>query len=148
MSEHCVTLNWNRESEDFTYKNYNRSHEWDFGHGTVVKASAAKDYLGDEELVDPEQSFVASLSACHMLTFLAIASQKKFVVDSYKDDAVGILAKNEQGKMAITEVKLHPHIVFSGDNQPSADDLAKLHDAAHHNCFIANSVTTKVTVEA
>lgn len=147
MSEHCITLSWNRTSEDFQIKNYNRAHEWDFGNGNIVKASAAKDYMGDAEMVDPEQAFVASIAACHMLTFLAIASQKKYTIDSYKDDAVGILAKNEQGKMAVTEVILHPHIQFSGDTQPSAEDLKKLHDAAHHNCFIANSITTKVRVE-
>lgn len=146
MSEHHVTVNWERTSDDFSYKNYNRDYTWDYGHGVVVEGSAAKEFLGDEKLVDPEQAFVASLSACHMLTFLAIASQKKYIIDSYMDDAVGILGKNAEGKMAMIEVRLNPQISFSGDNQPSREEMAKLHDAAHHNCFIANSVVTKVTV--
>ncbi len=147
MSEHKVTLSWKRESDDFSYKNYNRSHQWDFGHGVTVVASAAPDYQGEPELVDPEQAFVAALASCHMLTFLAIASQKRLVVDSYEDKATGVLGKNAEGKMALTEVTLRPKIVFGGDNQPDADTLAKLHDAAHHNCFLANSVTTSIKVE-
>jgi organic hydroperoxide reductase OsmC/OhrA len=147
MSEHKVTVTWKRESADFAYKNYNRSHEWDFGHGVVVPASAAPAFLGNEEMVDPEQAFVAAMSSCHMLTFLAVASQKKYVVDSYEDHAVGLLAKNAQGKMAMTEVTLNPHITFSGDQQPDAQALHQLHETAHRECFIANSVTTKVNIK-
>lgn len=146
MSEHKAHIKWKRESADFAYKNYNRDHEWDFGHGIVVPASAAAAFLGNEKLVDPEQAFVASLSSCHMLTFLAVASQKKLIVDSYDDEAVGILAKNEQGKMAITEVTLSPRITFSG-TKPDEKTLHELHEFAHRECFIANSVTTKVTVK-
>lgn len=146
MSEHKATVTWKRESADFGYKNYNRSHTWDFGHGNIVKASAAASFLGDTELVDPEQAFVASLSACHMLTFLAVASQKKFTVDSYEDHAVGILAKDPQGKMVMTEVTLSPQITFSGQ-QPDAPALHQLHEVAHRECFIANSVRTKVHIK-
>lgn len=146
MSEHKAIIIWKRESADFAYKNYNRDHTWDFGHGNVVKASAAAAYLGNPEMIDPEQTFVASLSSCHMLTFLAIASQKKLVVDSYEDHAVGILAKNANGKMAITEVTLSPKITFSG-TQPDEATLHQLHETAHKECFIANSVTTYITVK-
>src|ERR1035437_4574786 len=98
MSEHKVTISWKREIEDFSYPKYDRTHEWIFEGGTVVKASAAPKYMGKFELVDPEEAFAASLSSCHMLTFLAIASRKKFVVDSYEDNAVAIMTMNSDRK--------------------------------------------------
>ena len=112
-----------------------------------MQASAAPAYLGNPKLVDPEEAFVASLSSCHMLTFLAIAAKKKFVLDEYVDNAVGHMEKNAEGKMAITKVTLKPKITFSGDKKPTAEELDKMHHAAHDNCFIANSVKTEVTVE-
>ena len=84
MSEHKVTIQWRREG-DFSSKTYNRSHQWDFGHGNTINASAASDFQGDKECVDPEQAFVAALASCHMLTFLAIAAKKQYVVDRYED---------------------------------------------------------------
>ena len=111
-----------------------------------MMATAAPAYLGNPANVDPEEAFVASLSSCHMLTFLAIACKQKFVLDSYDDDAVGYMEKNAQGKLAITRVELRPKIKFSAEKQPSPEELEKMHHAAHENCFIANSVTTEVTV--
>ena len=63
MSSHPITLTWNREGKDFGYKSYSRDHDLDFGHGVTLRASAAADFLGSEEIPDPEQAFVASLSA-------------------------------------------------------------------------------------
>jgi organic hydroperoxide reductase OsmC/OhrA len=96
--------------------------------------------------VDPEAALVAALSSCHMLTFLALAANKGFVVESYEDAAVGHLEKNAQGKFAVTRVDLHPKIAFGGAKQPAAADLEWLHDKAHKECFIANSVLTDVHV--
>ena len=148
MSEHRVTIDWKRQTPDFAYESYNRDHEWRFDAGIVVRASAAPDYKGSESCVDPEEAFVASLSSCHMLTFLAIACKKRLTVDSYQDQAVGILAKDAAGNLAITQVTLRPEIQFSGDKQPTAEELRRLHDQAHHACFIANSVKTEVVVES
>ncbi len=147
MSEHKVTLTWNRGETPFDYQKYPRNHTWKFDGGHEMEASAAPVYLGDPKNVDPEEAFVASLSSCHMLTFLAIACKQKFVVDEYVDDAVGHMEKNAEGKMAITRVGLKPTIKWSGEKQPSAEELEKIHHAAHDNCFIANSVKTEVTVE-
>ena len=119
---------------------------WRFPNGVEVPGSAAPAYLGNPQRVDPEAAFVAALSSCHMLTFLALASNKGFVVDSYEDAAVGHLEKNANGKLAITRVDLHPKIAYSGAKQPAAADLDWLHDKAHKECFIANSVTTEVKV--
>ena len=145
MSEHKTTIKWSRDGKDFTYKTYSRDHFW-IANGNEIPASAAPAYFGNSSRVDPETAMVAALSSCHMLTFLALAANKGFVVESYEDAAVGHLEKNAQGKLAITRVELHPRIVYSGGKQPTATDLDWLHDKAHRECFIANSVTTDVQV--
>ena len=144
MSEHKANIKWTRGSVDFAYKTYSRDHSWRFDNGVEVPASAAPAYLGNAQRVDPEAAFVAALSSCHMLTFLALASNKGFVVDSYEDSAIGHLEKNAGGKLAITRVELHPKIIYGGAKQPTPADLEWLHDKAHRECFIANSVTTEV----
>jgi organic hydroperoxide reductase OsmC/OhrA len=147
MSEHKVTLKWERGDAEFSYQNYPRDHLWSFDGGHTVRATAAPAYLGNPANVDPEEAFVASLSSCHMLTFLAIACKQKFLLDSYEDEAVGYMEKNADGKMAITRVELRPRITWGEDRTPSAEELDKMHHAAHENCFIANSVKTNVTVD-
>ena len=146
MSEHKATIVWARNGADFGYKTYPRDHAWRFDNGIEIPGSAAPAYLGNPDRVDPEGAFVAALASCHMLTFLALASNRGFVVDSYEDCAVGHLGKNANGKMAVIRVDLHPQITFSGAKLPAQTDLDWLHDKAHKECFIANSVNTEVTV--
>ena len=146
MSEHKMTLTWKRGDLPFEYQKYSRNHTWKFDGGHEMTASAAAAYLGDPKNANPEEAYVASLSSCHMLTFLAIACKQKFVLDEYIDDAVGHMEKNADGKVAITKVTLKPKITFSGDKKPSAEELDKMHHAAHENCFIASSVKTEITV--
>ena len=141
-----MTLTWKRGDLPFEYQKYSRNHTWKFEGGHEMTASAAPAYLGDPKNVNPEEAYIASLSSCHMLTFLAIACKQKFVLDEYIDEAVGHMEKNAEGKMAITKVTLTPKITFSGDKKPSAEELDKMHHAAHENCFIANSVKTEITV--
>jgi len=141
MSEHKATIDWKRETPDFAYQTYNRDHDWAFDAGVTIRASAAPAYLGSESCVDPEEAFVASLSSCHMLTFLAVAARRKYVVDAYHDEA------DAGGRLAITRVTLTPQVSFSGEKTPSPEELRQLHDQAHHACFIANSVKTEVVVE-
>lgn len=148
MSEHKATIKWARNGADFGYRNYSRDHIWRFDNGVETPASAAPAYLGNPQRVDPEAAFVAALSSCHMLTFLALASNKGFVVDDYEDCAVGRLEKNADGRLAITHVELRPRIIWGGDKQPTQADIDRLHDRAHRECFIANSVTTEVRVVA
>jgi organic hydroperoxide reductase OsmC/OhrA len=147
VSEHHATVSWQPTSEDFSYENYDRNHSWSFPGGSEVAASAAPAFLGSPDRVDPEAAFVASLSSCHMLTFLAIASRRRLAVARYVDYAVGTMEKNADGKLAITRVALRPEIEFSGD-APDAERLAKMHELAHRECFIANSVKTEIVVEA
>ena len=147
MSEHIVTVDWERETPDFAYQTYNRDHDWKFDGGVTVRASAAPAYLGSASCVDPEEAFVASLSSCHMLTFLAICAKKRFVVDAYRDRAVGVLDKDAAGRLAIVRVTLRPEVAFGGEKVPTPEELRPLHDQAHHACFVANSVKTEVVVE-
>ena len=146
MSEHRAKVHWNRQGKEFAVKEYSREHLWTFEGGSEVRASAAPKYLGDPALVDPEEAFVAALSSCHMLTFLALAARDGFVVDDYEDRAVGFLERNAEKRVAITRVTLDPKITWGGD-APTQEKLGELHDKAHKHCFIANSVTTEITVE-
>jgi organic hydroperoxide reductase OsmC/OhrA len=147
MSEHGVSVRWERAGGDFTYETYTRDHVWRFAGGVVVPASGAPEFRGNPERVDPEAAFVAALSSCHMLTFLAIAARKRLVVDAYEDQAVGWLEKNEAGKLAMTRVVLRPRVVFAG-GAPPPETVSDLHERAHRECFIANSVLARVEVEA
>lgn len=146
MSEHKITLKWERSTPDFSYKTYDRTHSVRFSGGASTQLTAAPEYLGNPAIPNPEELLVAALSSCHMLTFLALAAMKGLTVNSYTDDAVGLLGKNTEGKMAVTEVTLRPRITFEG-NEPDHTTLHQLHEKAHTQCFIANSVTTKVNVE-
>jgi organic hydroperoxide reductase OsmC/OhrA len=145
VSQHIAEISWSRDGRDFTYRDYSRDHEWRFESGVVVPGSANPAYLGSPERVDPEEAFVAALSSCHMLTFLAIAAKKRLVVDEYVDRAVGYMEKNEAGRMAITRVVLEPEIGW-GSEPPDTRTLEQMHHLAHEECFIANSVITEVIV--
>ena len=147
MSEHRASIHWIRNDRPFDNEGYSRDHEWAFDGGHRMTGSAAPDYLGSPHGVDPEEALVAALSSCHMLTLLAIAAKKGWVVDDYQDDAVGTLEKNGEGRLAVTRVALRPRIAFAAGKAPDAEALVKLHESAHRNCFIANSVKTEVTVE-
>ena len=124
MSEHHAAIKWQRSSADFTWQTYNRAHEWRFT-ATTVPASATKEFRGDESRVNPEEALVAALSACHMLTFLAVAAKRKLSLDSYEDDAVGVLEKNAAGKLAITRVTLRR--VWPSRTEESSPHHWKMH---------------------
>ncbi|HEY3638400.1 MAG TPA: OsmC family protein [Rhizomicrobium sp.] len=148
MSEHRAQLRWKRTSADFTYQNYNRAHEVLFKDGAIVlPSSSAPEFLGDPERVDPEEAFVASLSGCHMLTFLAICARKRLSLESYEDDANGVLEKGPEGKLWIGHVTLRPLVRFSDGVEVTPAQLEQLHHQSHSDCFIANSVRTDVRVE-
>lgn len=126
-------------------EDYSRSHVWRFDGGVEVPASSAPDLHGDPSCVDPEEAFVASISSCHMLWFLHLAADRGFHVRTYTDRAVGHMNRVDRGVIAITDVDLHPEIEWVGD-VPDARTTAEIHDESHHRCFIANSVTSTITV--
>ncbi len=149
MSEHHANLSWSRGDSGFGYKEYPRTHTWTFPRsGQTLQAAAAPAFLGAEDCVDPEEAFVAALASCHMLTFLAVASMSGYVVDRYDDAPVGHLEKGENGKLWLARVAMRPRIVFSSEKQPTPEDLETLHEKAHRECFLANSVKTEVTWES
>jgi organic hydroperoxide reductase OsmC/OhrA len=148
-----IKISWKKKSSEvFTDKKYSRAHKWIFDGGIELPASSSQHVvplpMSDESAVDPEEAYVASISSCHMLWFLSIAAGKKFIVDSYEDEAEGILAKDKNGKLAITEIFLKPRISFIGGKIPAKNEIVELHHLAHENCFIANSVKTKIKVES
>ena len=151
MSEHSASIHWERQGQDFSTQRYSRRHIWQFDGGTRVVASASPQVVpmpwSDASAVDPEEAFVAALSSCHMLWFLSCAAQASWVIDEYRDHAVGVLARNAQGRLAITTVTLRPEVVFGGPRQPDAAELTRLHHEAHEACFITNSVKTEVRCE-
>jgi organic hydroperoxide reductase OsmC/OhrA len=135
-----------RRGPDFKYETYDRNFSVVFEGGQELVASAAPDYLGDASHANPEEMLAAAIASCHMLSFLAIVCKSGVTVDSYTDDAVAVLEKNVEGRMAVTEVKLNPKIVFSGENIPDPVRLKSFHEKAHRVCFIANSVKCRITV--
>lgn len=151
MSEYFAIIHWERNGEAFTDNRYSRSHTWTFDGGIEVPASSSPHVVplpySNPSAVDPEEAFVASLSSCHMLWFLSIAAKRGFRVDSYTDDAAGVMKKDESGRLAITRVTLRPRVTFSGDKLPTQAEIQAMHHEAHEQCFIANSVTTDVRCE-
>ena len=145
MSKHLARISWQRQTPGFSLPDYNRDHEWEFPGGVSLEASAAVAYHGHEARVDPEQALVAAVSSCHMLTFLAICARKGLVIDRYVDSAVGYLEKNQASRLAVTHIELSPEIEFA-ENAPSEAELKELHEKAHQQCFIANSVRTKISL--
>ncbi len=152
MAEYFSKVVWQRQPEEnFIDKKYSRGHQWEFDGGVVVPASASPHIVplpySVEENVDPEEAFVASLSSCHMLFFLDLASRESFVVDQYIDNAIGRMEKGNDGKIMVTKVTLRPEITFGLSKLPSREQIEKLHHRAHDLCFIANSVKTEVVTE-
>ncbi len=146
MSEHHASIRFAHSAGSFADKSFSRDHQWLFKGDQQLLASSAPAFNGNPNAVDPEDAFTASLASCHMLTLLALAAVKGFEVASYSDDAIGTLDKNEQGRMSMVRVVLRPRIEFTG-RQPTIEELHGLHERAHKACFIANSVTTAVSVE-
>lgn len=151
MAEYSAEVLWCREEQDFLGKRYSRRHLLRFDGGAELAASSSPHVvpvpMSDPAAVDPEEAFVASLASCHLLWFLSIAADRGYCVDRYSDRPLGVMAKNGEGKLAMTVVTLRPQVVFSGDCQPSRDDVRQMHRRAHEECFIANSVRSEVRCE-
>jgi organic hydroperoxide reductase OsmC/OhrA len=148
MAEHRISLDWSRDGGSFERGNYAKNHVIRFDGGqTLRNSSAPGDYGGDASESNPEELLLSALSSCHMLTFLAVAANRGYVIDSYHDDASAELGKNADGKMAVVKATLAPKVAFSGDKRPNADEYAALQARAHAACFIANSVKTQVELK-
>ncbi|WP_024771018.1 OsmC family protein [Aquimarina macrocephali] len=148
--KHSARVFWKKnQHEAFMDGKYSRAHAWYFDGGAEILASSSPEVvptpMSNASAVDPEEAFLASVSSCHMLFFLSIASKKKYVVESYEDHPVGEL--NEiKGKKAITTIALCPKVIFKG-NQPSIKNIEQMHNLAHSNCFIANSIIANIQIK-
>lgn len=150
--EYKAVIAWERGAgEPFTDLKFSRAHQWSFDGGITVPGSSSplsvRVPYSRAEAVDPEEALVAALSSCHMLTFLYLAAKQGIVVDSYQDEAVGVMTKNARGKLFVSKVALRPRIAFAGTQPPNAAQLAELHHHAHEECYIANSVLTEIVVD-
>lgn len=134
VTQHSARVVWEGSKEDL------RAHRVEIG-GVVVRGSASPQWGGDPEATDPEQMFVAALSSCHMLWFLALARERRLRVLAYEDEARGTL---DHDTFAFTGVTLRPRITFEED--PGEEVLAELHHEAHRRCYIANSTSIPVEV--
>ena len=152
MAEHKAIIRWKRKENDqeFTKGKYSREHTWQFDGGVSVPASPSPSVVpapwSNPANVDPEEAFVASVSSCHMLTFLHLASKRGFQIESYDDEAVGTMTKGANGVPWVNLVTLHPKIVYSGGKQPNPSEEGELHHLSHEQCFIADSIKTEVKV--
>lgn len=144
-------LEWQRNGQNFLDQRYSRAHEWIFDGGLRVPASSSPLSvplpMSNADNVDPEEALIAAASSCHMLFFLSIAARRGHVVESYNDHAVGLLEKDERGRMSMTSITLRPAIVFAGTDWPDQDELDAIHHEAHDKCYIANSLRAEITVE-
>lgn len=150
MHEYKATIYWENKGPDFLKGRYSREHTWSFDGGVKVPASSSPNVVplpwSNPTNVDPEEAYVASLASCHMLTFVWLAGKAGFQAESYQDDAVGAMDKNERGQFWVSKVTLRPKVVWSGEKQPTESEIERLHHRAHEECYIANSVKTEVTV--
>ena len=151
MSTYTAKITWKSDSpETFTKNRYTRGHSWEFDGGVTVPASSSPEVVprfSVEAAVDPEEALVASVSSCHMLTFLYLAANAGFNVASYTDNAVGELAKRKDGRQWMSTITLDPQIDWLGENIPTAEELANIHHEAHKQCYIANSIKSEVVVK-
>src|SRR4029077_866732 len=150
MSQHKATITWKCAAPDFMTGKYSREHGWSFDGGLTVPASSSPAVvrvpLSNPANIDPEEAFVASISSCHMLTYLHLARLAGFEVATYEDEAVGETAKNERGVPWIATVALNPKIVYAGEKRPTPEDEDRLHHQAHEQGFVSQSVKTDVAV--
>jgi organic hydroperoxide reductase OsmC/OhrA len=150
MATYTATIRWKRGDDVFTDGKYSRAHDISFDAPLTIPASSSPHVvrlpMSRADAVDPEEMLVASLSSCHMLSFLYVAQRAGFAIDSYVDAAEGVMAKNEAGGMWVSKVTLKPQIAWIGDKKPSAEEVQHLHHRAHEECFIANSYKGEVVV--
>jgi organic hydroperoxide reductase OsmC/OhrA len=149
MAKYGATVSWTSDG-DFPSGRYSRGHEWRFDGGAVVRGSSSPHVVpaySDPAGVDPEEALIASASACHMLWFLSLAQAAGLDVASYRDEAEGMMGKDDRGRVAVTRIILDPQIAFIG-REPDPDELERLHHDAHERCFIANSLRTEIVVKS
>ena len=147
MSELSIRLKWQLGEGELAQGEYSNNHEIAYNDQFKLIADAAPDWGGDVANTNPEQALAASISSCHMMTFLALAAKAKWPVSSYEDKAEAFLGKNSKGQMAVTKIRLNPSVQFSDGFTVSDQEMNEMHDRSHRYCFIANSLSEEVEFE-
>ena len=147
MSELSIQLKWHLGEGELVQGKYSNSHEITYNDQFKLTADAAPDWGGDIANTNPEQALAASISSCHMMTFLALASKAKWQLSSYEDKAEAFLGKNSKGQMAVIKIRLNPSVQFGNGFTVSEQEMNEMHDRSHRYCFIANSLSEEVEFE-
>lgn len=146
MSEHSISLHWQRSEPDLLSGKYSGAHTVRYNDRYEVQVDAAPDWGGDPSCTNPEQALAAAVSSCHMLTFLALAAKAEWPVVRFQDRAVAHLGKNAVGRMCVTRIDLHPVVDFDVDFSVEPAEMNKMQERAHRFCFIANSLADSVEI--
>ena len=147
MSKISIDLIWKLENGDLSPGKYSNQHEITFTPNTKIIADSAPDWRGNELNTNPEQTLAASLSSCHMMTFLALAAKMNWPVSGYTDNAIATLGKNSKGKMSVTNIELNPKVTFSKEFSVDENKMKEVQERAHRYCFIANSLSDEVKIK-
>ena len=143
-----MTLTWKRATPDFQYQTYNRDHTWKFDGGHEMEATAAPAYLGNPKFVDPEEAFVASSELPHAHCSSPSPAKRSSCSTNTSMRRSCHMEKNRERQAGhYAEWNCIRSFKFSGEKQPTEQELDEMHHFAHAECFIANSVKTTVTVE-
>jgi organic hydroperoxide reductase OsmC/OhrA len=145
---HLVTIDWARGKWSGTRGKYSREHQWHFAGRLSLKVSDALSPAAyrDTARLDPLKSYVATIASAHMLAWLHVAFSHEVEVEKYLDTAEGVVTTLPDGRCWVSEVILKPRITFNSQQQVAASAIAHVHELAQRDCFIAQSIKTKVTV--
>tara|TARA_B110000438_G_scaffold214954_1_gene207255 strand:- start:286 stop:735 length:450 start_codon:yes stop_codon:yes gene_type:complete len=146
MPNISISLIWKLNKGKMIPGKYSNQHEIIFTPKIKIIADSAPDWNGNEFNANPEQTLAASISSCHMMTFLALAAKMNWPVKEYKDNAIATLGKNKKGEMSVIKIELNPKVEFSDSFSVDINEMAKIQDRAHRYCFIANSLSDDVKV--
>ena len=146
MNNLSIELNWLLEDGELSYGKYSTDHKIKINDEIIINAGSAAEYGGNPNNLNPEQAFVAAVSSCHMMTFLALAAKMKWPVIRYEDKAVAYLGKNSKGKMSVSKIELNPKVSFENNFSVSDEEMEKMQDRSHRYCFIANSLSDEVVM--
>lgn len=149
--EYRSTIVWANQGPDFVHGKYSREHTWTFDGGLTVAGSPSPHVVpapwSSEQAIDPEEALVAAASSCHMLTFLWLASKQGWTVHRYEDRAFGVMTKNSRKIPWISQITLRPRIEWEMPEIPNAEAIVAIHQSAHEQCFIANSIKSRMIIQ-
>ena len=146
MDSLSINLEWKLNNDEFSPGKYSTYHNIRINEKINIHADSASSYGGHIDNMNPEQSLAASLSSCHMMTFLALAAKFKWPIKNYTDKAIAYLGKNSNGKMSVIKIELNPKVLFSDNFKVSEEEMSKMQNRSHRYCFIANSLSQEVEI--